>query len=137
MEVKGLSRDSSAVEAGAWVGDIPGADDLRLKVRGLSSPTAVATRHRKERRAPKGDRFADNTLKPEAALKIFGEVLFEAVLLDWENLTLNGEKVEYDKELAHKLLTHPDYTPFADAVTWAASSVDRTLQESQEELEKN
>lgn len=137
MDITSIKRDSKAIEAGQWVSDIPGMGSLRLKVRGLASPTVVALRSRKERLEPKDGRERDGQLKIEVGLRIFGEVLHEAVLLDWENLTDNGKPVTYSSELAKAWLTDPDYQPFADAVVWAASVVDNAVDEQKEQLGKN
>lgn len=159
MDLSEVQRDSTAVSAGQWVDEIPNCGDLRLLVRGLSSPYVVAVRSRLERRVPKSDRERDNTLKTTVALKIFGEVLHEAVLLGWENFTKSvpigeGEEgyippgevghpalrkvaIPYNKEDAMTFCTHPDYGPFADAVSWAAMFVDRSSKDMQDELEKN
>lgn len=137
MDLSNLKRDSGQIEAGRWVEDIPGMDDLRLRVRGLTSPTVTALRARKMRKVGKSGRNPDGTLKPEVELHIFGEVLFETVLLDWDGLTDNGKPIPFDKDLAKQWLSSPDYMPFADAVTWAAQVVDRGLAEQQGGLEKN
>lgn len=137
MEINSLKRDSSKVEAGQWVDDIPGFEDIRLRVRGLSSPTATALRSRKERKVPRDQRERDGSLKPSVGLPLLGEVLCEAVLLDWDGITDGGKPVPYDPELAKKWLTDPDFIAFADAVTWAARMVDQGTAETREELEKN
>lgn len=137
MDLSNLKRDSGQIEAGQWVSDIPGMDDLRLRVRGLTSPTVSALRGRKQRKVSKNGRNSDGTIKSDIEMRIFGEVLFEVVLLEWDGLTDNGKPVPYDRELAKQWLTNPDYMPFADAVTWAAQLVDRGLAEQQGGLEKN
>ncbi|WP_024586005.1 hypothetical protein [Aliihoeflea sp. 2WW] len=125
MDIASLKRDSSKVEAGDWVSDIPGMGDVRLRVRGLSSPTVVALRSRKERKVTREDRERDGSLKPEAAMRIFGEVLHEAVLFDWDGFTNGKQPLPFDANLAKEWLTNPDYVAFADAVVWAAQIVDK------------
>lgn len=125
MEISTLKRDSAAVTAGQWVGDIPGLGDVRLRVRGLSSPIVVATRGRKERKVPRDQRERDGSLKADVGLELFGEVLHEAVLLDWEGLTDGGKPVPFDTDLARQWLTDPDFAFFADAVVYAAQIVDK------------
>lgn len=137
MELSNLKRDSKTVESGKWVDEIPGMGDLRLRVRGLSSPTVVALRARKQRQVPKGDRLGDGSIKTDVDMRIFGETLHEAVLLEWDGLTDNGKPVPFDPELARTWLTEPDFMPFADAVAWAAQFVDRGTAEAQGGLEKN
>lgn len=125
MDISALKRDSTKVEAGEWVGEIPGMEDVRLRVRGLSSPTAVALRSRKERKVSRDGRERDGQLKADVALRILGEVLHEAVLLDWDGLTSGGQPLPFDKDLARDWLTNPDYVAFADAVVYAAQVVDK------------
>lgn len=137
MDFNALKRDSAAIAAGVWVSDIPEMGDLRLKVRGLSSPVATALRQRKERAAPKTDRDRAGRLKPEASVRVTAEVLLEVVLIDWDGLTDNGKPVPYSREVAEKLLTDPDFLPFADAVAWAATVVDRGEAEKAEDAAGN
>lgn len=134
MDISALKRDSKQVEAGTWINDIPSMGDLRLRVRGMSSPTVAALRARKERKATREEREPDGRLKADVALRIFGEVLHEAVLLEWDGLTQEGRPLPYDPELAKKWLTDPDYLPFADAVTYAAGVVDRGFAATKEDV---
>lgn len=125
MELKDLRRNSQTVNNGMWVKDIPGMDDLELMVRGMTAPSVVFLRSRKERKVPRNQKEQDGTIRPETALRIMRETLAEAVLLDWKNFTENGKPIPYSKALATKLLLDPNTQPFADAVSWAASAVDR------------
>lgn len=141
MDVSALKRNSASVEAGQWVSDIPGMEDVRLRVRGLNSPTVVTLRARKERLVSKNGRERNGQLKADVALRIFGEVLLEAVLFDWDGFT-EGEgdakkAIPYSKDLAKQWLSDPDFIAFNDAVTYAAQVVDRGGAEEQEEVEKN
>ncbi|KKC39505.1 hypothetical protein WH87_04730 [Devosia epidermidihirudinis] len=137
MEISGLKRDSAAIAAGQWVGDIPGLGDVRLRVRGLSSPVVVAVRSRRERKVPRDQRERDGSLTAEVGLVVFGEVLHEAVLLDWQGLTDGGKPVPFDADLAKTWLTDPDFAFFADAVVYAAQIVDKGNADTQEQLEGN
>ncbi|TKT79970.1 hypothetical protein [Aquamicrobium sp. LC103] len=137
MDISALKRDSKAAEAGEWVSDIPGLEDARLRVRGLASPTVVALRSRKERKVSREGRERDGSLKPEVAMRILGEVLHEAVLLEWDGFTDGGNPLPYDADLAKEWLTNPDYMAFADAVTWAASVVDKGRADYQADAEGN
>ena len=125
MELAGLKRDSAKVEAGEWVSDIPGFGDARLRVRGLESSVFATLRSRKERKVARDDRERDGSLKPAAARRVFGEALAECILLEWDGLTEGGKPLPYDEARAREFCTNPDFSPFADAVVWAASYVDR------------
>lgn len=137
MDINSIKRDSASIEAGQWIGDIPGFGDVRFKVRGLTSPTAVALRSRKERKVPIEDRERDGSLKPQVAIRLMGEILHEACLLDWDGITSNGQPVPYDSEQAKAWLTDPDFMSFADAVAYAAGVVDRTRAGQTGALSKN
>lgn len=134
MKLSSLKRNAAAAEAGQWVDDIPGMDDVRLRVRGLNSATVVAVRSRKERKVPRDQRERDGQLKADVALRILGETLHEAVLLDWDGFTDDqGAAVQFDSERAKELLTDPDFMAFADAVVYAAQVVDKGQIDAKEE----
>lgn len=134
MEISAIRRDAAAAAAGQWVNDIPGMGDLRLRVRGLSSPVVTALRDRKERKVPKNKRQRDGRLTPAASIEVISEVFHEVVLLDWDGLTDQGKVVPYDRELAKKWLSDPDFAQFTDAVAWAAGVVDRGTQDEAEDV---
>lgn len=137
MDIASIKRNSKLAEDGVWVDDIPGMPGLRLRVRGLSSPTAIATRSRLERGVARKDRNHDGTLKPKASREIAGKILFESVLLDWDGLANEGEPQPYDRAVAEELLVDPDYSHFADAVGYAASIVDNGFEGQKDEAAKN
>jgi hypothetical protein len=137
MDIAAVKRDSAAVEAGQWVDEIPQMGDLRLRVRGFSSPVVIEARSAKERAVPAGDRHRDGSIKADVGMQITRQVIVEAVLLDWDNLCANGKKVKYSVEKAEEWILDPDFTPFADAVAWAASYVDRGRASMAEDVEKN
>lgn len=132
MDVSSLKKNSKAIRAGQWIKDIPQMGDLRLRVRGLNSPEVIECRAQKERAIPLADRRRDGTIKTEDGMRIMSQVLFEAVLLDWDGLTQDGKPLPYNKDLAEVWLTDPDYMAFADAVAWSAQMVDRGMGEIEE-----
>lgn len=137
MEIGSLKRDAAGIEAGQWVGDIPNMGNLRLRVRGFSSPSVVTARSRKERAVERKERRRDGGLKPEAAMRVLSETLHEVVLLDWDGITEDGKPVPYSKELAKTWLTDPNMQPFNDAVSWAAMVVDNGEADKAEEIAGN
>ena len=137
MDINSLAIDIEAVQEGRWVGDLPEMGDLRLRVRGFSSPKVQALRARKLRALPKKDRERDGQPKFEAALRVTAEVLHEAVLLDWEGLTDGNKPLPYDADLARQWLTDARFQRFADAVATAAQIVDNGEAEATEELAGN
>lgn len=137
MDISALKRDAKEVAAGRWIGDIPGMENARLRVRGLSSEIVVTRQAAKERKISKKGRNADGTLKPSVARQVLGEVLHEVVLLEWDGFSDGGQPVPYDPDLAAKWCTDPDYEIFADAVVYAARIVDRGMIETAEEVAGN
>ena len=137
MDISSFHTDHRASEEGAWVDNIPGAGDLRLKVRGHKSMYVAKARGEKERKISRDQREDDGSLKPDVALAIYVEVMHEAILLDWDGLTDNGEPVPYDKKLAKEWLSNPKFRHFADAVTYASSVVDNRKVAEKEFVAKN
>lgn len=137
MDIKKIKRDSSKISEGQWVSDIPEAGDLKLLVRGMSSPIVQALMSRKLRAVPKGDKQRDGSPKLEVVTRITSEVLHEAVLLDWSGLTEDGKPVKFNSALAKEWLTNPDYKEFADCVAWAARAVDAGEAEAAAAVEGN
>jgi len=137
MDIQSLKVDSGKVAEGTWVTGLPGAGDLRLRVRGWNSPKAVALRSRLEREAPKSDRIRGGGMKPTASTRIGSQVLAEVVLLDWDGMTNGGEPMPYDADLARQWLMDPDFRQFADLVYTAATWVDQGQAEAEEEIAGN
>lgn len=137
MDISALTRDSNAVQNGSWVSDIPGMGDLRLKVRGLTSEEAIMARGRKLRALGRHEKQKDGSPSVAAATRVQCEMLAEAVILDWDGLTENGEPLPFTRERAVAMLTNPDMMPFADAVTYAAQIVDSARADDQEHNQGN
>lgn len=137
MDISEVKRDAKSHEGGIWVKDIPQCGDLELLVRGLATPIAVQTRARKLRKVGRKERDESGAPLMAVEMRVMGETLAEVVLLDWRNFNTNGVPIPYSKETALKYCTDPNYTPFADAVTWAANSVDRGNREKVEDLSGN
>ena len=130
MEVSGMKKNSVAIDGGDWVGDIPGMKDLRLKVRGSTS--------RKVRKAL-ADKVSSNidNQSEDNRDRVMAEVFAESVLLDWANITNQGEIISYDPSLALQWLSDPDMDDFFRAVEYASNEVSRRHKEAQGELAKN
>lgn len=49
----------------------------------------------------------------EQSAAIMAKLMAKTILLDWKNLTLDGKKLQYSKEVAEKvLLDYPDFRQF-------------------------
>lgn len=130
MELNKVHRDFESIQAGQWVSDIPDMGDLKVRVRGFTSPVVMEVRSRKERNVPRDERERDGSLSVAAAIRVTREVLAEVVLLDINGLTDEGKEVSVEQ--AREYLVDPYYEPLADAVAWAARAVDRGMAESKE-----
>jgi hypothetical protein len=126
MKASAFKRDSSRVEAGEWVDDIPGFPGIRLKVRGLQSLAFSDAQAKLQRQVPAHKRAEDGSIDPAMAYAIMGKAMQQAVLLDWDGLQDDdGKPLAYDADLAMTWLTDMDYSHFAEAVMAAAQVVDR------------
>lgn len=123
MDLGKLKTDAARLEGGDWVSDLPGAEGLRLRVRGMASLKYRDAVNRRMRAVPRGERNRDGTLPIVISDRVTGEAAAEALLLDWQGLTEGGVEIPYDKERALKLLTDRDFTAFRELVLFAASIV--------------
>jgi hypothetical protein len=126
MKASAFKRDSSRVEAGEWVDDIPGFPGIRLKVRGLQSLAFSDAQAKLQRQIPSHKRGEDGSIEPALAYAVMGKAMQQAVLLDWDGLEDDdGKPLAYDADLAMTWLTDMDYSHFAEAVMAAGQVVDR------------
>jgi len=137
MDIGNFKKSSDAIESGDWVDDIPQMGDLRLRVKGLNSAQFKAIFARKQRAVPKQQRERDGEIQEEVLHQIRGEALCEAILLDWDGLTSEGQPFPFDKETARKWLTDPDFADFHYATLYAAGVVGKDKTEAKDGLEKN
>jgi hypothetical protein len=128
MKLKNLKVNSARAETGDWVGDLPGMDDLRLKVRGFSNADFGAITSREASKVSREQREGgrrDGAPLPHVREQIMVKAMTDAILLDWDGLTDDeGQPIPYTKETAAQLLSDPDCRPFRDAVSLAAARVE-------------
>lgn len=123
MELSKLSRDSKAASEGAWIDGMPGMGDFRVKVRGNTSPEVISRRIQLEQAASMDERNENGMLTVEAQTRIMRQVQHEVVLMDWENLTIDGEPVQYSADMAERIVMNPDMVAFRDIVAAASIKV--------------
>lgn len=82
MDIEAFFRDTDTISAGRWISDIPGAGELRLKVRGTRSPEYEAAFSARLRAVPLSDRDATGAVPPETIRRCEREAATEALLLD-------------------------------------------------------
>lgn len=127
--------DIAAQNEGRWIGEIPDMGDLELLVRGLDCQEARALRSRRLSSWGRDPVMGHATL-PDSILRrgppesvrdqAMDAVLIHVVLLDWRNITENGEPVLYSRDLAVKMITGETFRPFRMAVIWAANQVGKS-----------
>lgn len=137
MEISSLKRDTSKVESGMWVENIPSMGTLRLKVRGMGSAPYVNALSELQRAVDHSGRNPDGSIIASRILVMTGEAAYRALLLDWDGLTDDGKPVPYDAALAKRWLTEAEYQTFRDAVFWAANVVDNQRATATAALVKN
>lgn len=127
MKLSAIRRNTTAVEQGRWVENIPGMDDLRLRVRGSGNRDWNRLQGELFDKVPREQRLRG--LSDDDAFRIDTECLLATVLLEWDNVSGDGkigaldQPVPYDAETARRLLAEPEYAVFRSAVTWAAGVV--------------
>jgi hypothetical protein len=121
MKLANMKIDHKLSEEGEWVKNIPNADDLELRVRGLTCAPARILRNKLIRALPAAVRNNPDGLPPDVLDRIEATIVAEVILLDWRNL----DEGAYSKEMAAQYLSDPDYIEFRDAVVWASGRVGR------------
>ncbi len=71
------------------------------------------------------------------AERILVETLADAVLLGWENLTLDGAAVPYERDRARDVLADPAYRDFRNLIVEAANEAESFRRAAERDAEKN
>lgn len=128
MKLKAIKVNSARADAGDWVDNLPGMDDLRLKVRGFSNAdyqTIISKESAKVSRDQREDGRITGAVKPQVRDQILVKAMVGAILLDWDRLTDDdGNAIPFSQETAEQLLSNPDFRLFRDAVNTAALRVE-------------
>jgi len=138
MDINELILSDAAVDAvenGAWVGDLPGAPGLNLKVLGTTSKAyrkAIQAKMERARKKQEG-----KPLSSEQVTSLVREVFAETALVDWQGLTSEGKDLPFDRELAKKWLTSRNGDMFSDLVATAAQRLDANANAYVETVTKN
>ncbi|TAD87678.1 MAG: hypothetical protein EAZ99_16580 [Alphaproteobacteria bacterium] len=128
---KAFATDRTAEQEGVWVAL---GDGARVKVARFNNP-----RHRsvldRLRRPYRSLLMAGRDLPEDVAEAMAVEATAEALLLDWDGITENGQPLAYGRETARRLLAElPD---FRDAVAYLAMQAETFRREALETAEKN
>lgn len=139
MDVRYFTKDSKMADEGVWISGLPGMFDMKLKVRASNS--------RLVREALTNAAIALSGESDEQATRLArADVIADAVLLDWDNITDGSEteggveipkKIPYDKELARSWLRNPDTSEFLDLVDSASLQASTMTRKGVKALEGN
>ncbi|GLK78040.1 hypothetical protein GCM10008171_32940 [Methylopila jiangsuensis] len=136
MKLSALRIDNARLEEGAWVGDIPELEGVRLHVRGLGNTDFRRLQNKLVMAVPRKNRR--NGLSLEDQARIEARCLAETVLLGWEGLeNEDGSPLDYSPVEALRLLSNPDFVRLREGVNYAAAIVAEDDAEADEDLEGN
>lgn len=136
MEIGHTRVDVAKIEQGEWVSDIPDMGDLKLKVRGINNSDWRRIASSLVAAVPRGKKVSGR-IQPDEQDRITSELILQAGLLDWENVTQAGQPVPYSKEQARTFLTDPAFRAFRDAALWACTVVGDAVSEDNTADAKN
>jgi hypothetical protein len=122
MKLSSIEVDPERIEQGQWIGNIPEAGDLQLKVRGLGNADFRRMQTKLTDAVPRA-RKAGGRIDPDEQDRIVSQCLAATVLLDWRGLEDDNGPIPFSREKACELLMDPRYRRFREAVIWAASVV--------------
>jgi hypothetical protein len=127
MDINYIKQLHDSQKEGEWVDDLPMMGNLRLRVRSMNSPEVYKLQGKLQRNTPDSMKDEKGNINEDYADVIMSEVAIEAVLLDWENVTDNGDTVPYSKDKAREWLQGQGLSPFLNAVYFASQKVDQTI----------
>ncbi|HVJ31665.1 MAG TPA: hypothetical protein VND94_01005 [Terriglobia bacterium] len=131
MKANNLRVDSAAIEAGEWVKNIPGCEDLEIQARGFNCSAFQDLQAKKLAALSVAEKKDKGT-----AERIFNECVAEVCLMDLRNYTAaDGTDIPVDQ--ARAMALEPDRVPFLNAIKWAAGHVSRIRAEDEADAEKN
>ena len=135
MDLSKFKADRTAEDDGVWV-PLDGADEgARVKLARIGNRRyreAMQRRMKPYRRALRA-----GTLEEATAERVTAEVLAETVLLDWQDLTLDGAALAYSPDRARELLLDPALRDFRDLIVEMATDIELYRQQDEEAAEKN
>lgn len=132
MEFKTLTVNKDAAESGVWVQH---DDETRFLVARLNNRKFQNMFQKLI--APYRRQFESGKLPLEKQEQIMCKCMAETVLLGWEGLTMDGEPIEYSKDMAYTLLTTPGAEEFRDLISAYAGDAETFREQQYEEAEKN
>lgn len=118
MDLKGLRTDPEKERGGVWR-TYPGTDvEVRI------ARTRTDEYQREARRVARQERARSGKFDEKSILDAMAPVVAKLVILDWKNITENGQTVPYTPEKATEILRDPQLADFRDWILGVASDAD-------------
>lgn len=130
MRLEDIKVDSTKIEQGEWIGDLPEMGALLLKARGNQSSDWKKLYRRLSDAVPRA-RKPGGQLQSADMEQINLKCLLECGIIDWNNL-LDSDgvtQIPFSKDLLAKLLSDPDFIDFQSAAYTAVTRVGRNRAE--------
>lgn len=127
--------DKSLETDGVWVPLDEDTDILIARLENKKYMNEIERLSAPHRRILNSKAGRHTAKKRELANSIMCKVFAKTVLLDWKNLLVGGEKIEYSYEDCLKMLT--EYPDFKDDVAREAENINNFLEEEIEEVKEN
>lgn len=118
---------------GVWTDDL--GDGLKLKIARMKNPRFRKMYERMTK--PYKRQIRLGTLPEETEIDIICKCISQTVLLDWQNLSVDGKKQDYNQDNAYKILKNPEIGDFRDFVVDLANDIELFREEDLEDSEKN
>lgn len=136
MKLKELRLDSKAIEEGVWIDNIPEADDIRIRTRGIDNTDYKKMQNRLIKALPavKRSRTADD---PAIMEDITTRCIVETCFLAIEGLYEDDGEPVTAKERILELCLDPDYAQVRAWLAYAAAQAGRARAADEETAEGN
>lgn len=128
MDLSTFETDQDAAEEGVWC-DV---GDSRLKVARYGNKKFQ--RYLQRLVAPYKQIMQKGQMPEETSEKLMIQALSKHVLLGWENLTVDGESVEYSTANAIEILSNERFKDFREIVVSMSQEADLFRKEEVEEV---
>lgn len=136
MKVSALKVNSAALEEGRWVGDLPGLDGVKFRVRGFGNKDYRRLMTKLQAKVSTADRITGKAA--EMSDDLTNQLLVETILLDWSGIEDENENpIPYSKEQALEWLADPDMRKLREGIMVAADVVGDTAAEQAKADAKN
>ncbi len=134
MDLRSIKTDVKNEEDGAWI-----SIDKTTKLKIARWNNKKFRNMRESLSAPYMTKSKKNSglISDEDAEDILNTVISETILMGFDGLELDGEKIEYSVENAKKLICDQSLKEFRELVVELSTDIDNFREEFIEEAEKN